>query len=200
MSGPEPYGKMADEELEAAWRGLLDGYADRLAYFEGLPEWQRQANLRKMEADGCEAWSLSRGEYIEWCSVLLDHHLAARDISDAAMERRRRLREAARARVSSMPDLATAEAEAEAYRPPYGPSATWRLPGEGMAAYVRRIESYRDAASAWRGARQGCSDVLDREIDERLSRASRCDRGREEVQGGLLARQPARMRKEARGR
>ena len=80
---PNPYRNLGDAELADTWARMLDARADRLEYFAALPEWQTPGNIKIMKDDP-EAWGLSRGEFNEWCSALMEHWREGWDMANAA--------------------------------------------------------------------------------------------------------------------
>ena len=169
------YGNMADAELEEEWERLLDDYAERLEYFDALPEWQAPENMKLMKDDP-EAWGLTRTEFMEWCGAILEHWSAAEELADAGNERRRRIREAERRKVSELPDYDAAKAACDATEPNRRDRETRKQPGETMREYVGRVGRTGDERAARAGARLGAADVRDREFLEKPATRARLGR------------------------
>lgn len=164
---PNPYRNMNNRTLDETRAALLDDYAERLEYFDMLPEWQTPENVKEIKKDPA-AWGLTVAELNEWCAVILEHFAAGVNLGDMRAERNRRLYEGERRRVAALPRPDREEAAAEHERP-HGPFPYWRLPGESLRAYVERAEAEADRAALERGAKDGAYDADMAEHKKRMA-------------------------------
>lgn len=168
---PNPYKDATDKELAEERARLLDGYADRMAYFEGLPD--DLLDVRKVQADGCEAHGITPAEWREYLVARVEHIVEGAKMADVSAEQRRRLREAAKARILSLSDYEAARAAYEAARDDLEPISAFewlRLPDETAREYAERVEAYLERLAECHGASEGEFEYFQRHLSEREPR------------------------------
>ena len=163
-----PYADAPDDELEAAYREAIEGYADRVGYFESLPGWMFH-DFKKIHERGPAAYGLTGGEWRQFYTDRARHMAEGLRLGEIASERRRRLMEAARAEVASCPTLDAARAAMERRAPVLGPGRPWRMADGGdVREFVMRGEQSADESAAWRGAAAGYADACLADFERRV--------------------------------
>lgn len=158
-----PYAAMSDEELEAERSRMLDRYIDRLMYFDALPGWQCAANVMPIGSDPA-AWGLTCREFRDWCEAISEHWREGRELGQVRTERSRRLREAARRRVSRCDATESAEAACAALTSPDDLRRAFIGDVDDVRSHVIAWEEMMDGFALRQGARMGYIDAKEADM------------------------------------